>query len=55
MIPAKRDYRSSWPPSPVAVWQGPDNPDAFVVVCLWSVVGTALTTLVMWLALGGAL
>ena len=53
MIPAKRDYRSSWRPSPLGVLQGPDNPDALVVVCLWSGVSTALTALLMWLALGG--
>jgi hypothetical protein len=30
-----------------------DKPFELVAVCLWSVVGVALTTLLIWLALGG--
>ena len=30
-----------------------DKPFELVTVCLWSVVGVALTTLLIWLALGG--
>jgi hypothetical protein len=32
-----------------------DTPYDLVVVCLWSVFGVAVTALVIWLALGGAL
>ena len=52
---AKRDYRSSWRPGAPAEWQDRDNPYGLFAVCLWSVVGVALTTLVTWLALGGEL
>jgi hypothetical protein len=55
MITAKRDYRYHWRPGAPPEWQGRDKPYALVVVCLWSVVGVALTTLLMWLALGGKL
>ena len=52
---AKRDYRSSWRPGAAAEWQDRDNPNELFAVCLWSVVGVALTTLLTWLALGGEL
>ncbi len=52
---AKRDYRSSWRPGATAEWQDRDNPYELFAVCLWSVVGVALTTLLTWLALGGEL
>jgi hypothetical protein len=55
MIIAKRDYRSSWPPGAPAEWQDAGKPYELVAVCLWSVVGVALTTLLTWLALGGGL
>jgi hypothetical protein len=34
-------------------WHEGDKPFELVTVCLWSVVGVALTTLLIWLALGG--
>ena len=34
-------------------WQHGDRPFELATVCLWSVVGVALTTLLIWLALGG--
>jgi hypothetical protein len=40
----------------VSVSQGRDDSDkpfALVTVCLWSIVGVALATLLIWLALGG--
>jgi hypothetical protein len=52
---AKRDYRSPWPPGAPAEWQDAGKPYELVAVCLWSVVGVALTTLLTWLALGGGL
>lgn len=30
-----------------------DKPFELVTVCLWSIVGVALTTLLIWLAVGG--
>jgi hypothetical protein len=64
---AKRDYRSSWrlgAPAGVmsssglgspAEWEDRNKPYELIAVCLWSVVGVALSTLLMWLALGGYL
>jgi hypothetical protein len=34
-------------------WHDGDKPFELVTVCLWSVVGVALTTLLIWLAVGG--
>jgi hypothetical protein len=33
--------------------QDGDKPFELVAICLWSVVGVALSTLLIWLALGG--
>ena len=42
------------PLSTRAEWHDDDKSFELVTVCLWSVVGVALTTLLIWLALGGA-
>jgi hypothetical protein len=34
-------------------WHDGDKPFELVAVCLWLVVGVALSTLLIWLALGG--
>jgi len=36
-------------------WEDRNKPYELIAVCLWSVVGVALSTLLMWLALGGYL
>jgi hypothetical protein len=57
----KRDHSATPPrllrPHPFPALSIPtdegDKPFELVAVCLWSVVGVALTTLMIWLALGG--
>jgi hypothetical protein len=55
MINAKRDYRSPWRSRAPLEWQDGDNPYELFAVALWSVIGVALTTMLLWLALGGEL
>jgi len=45
--------RHYWHTAAPAEWQKSESPYALVTVCSWSMVGVALTTLLMWLALGG--
>jgi len=47
---AKRDYRSSWRSGAAAEWQNRDTSNELFAICLWSIVGVALTTLLTWLA-----
>lgn len=54
MIIAKRDYRAAWRPTAPVSWDNDAN-YALTAVCLWSVIGVALVTLVTWLTLGGEL
>jgi hypothetical protein len=54
MIIAKRDYRSSWRRGePVSAQK--DGNYELTAICLWSVVGVVMATLLAWLALGGEL
>jgi hypothetical protein len=54
MIIAKRNYRSSWRPGEPL--EGPNEGSyTLTAVCLWSVVGAIMATLLAWLALGGEL
>jgi len=45
--------RHYWHGAAPAEWQEANSPYELVTVCSWSIVGVALTTLLMWLALGG--
>lgn len=54
MILAKRNYRSSWRSGESL--DGPsDGSYTLTAICLWSVVGVIMATLLAWLALGGEL
>ncbi len=54
MIVAKRNYRSSWRAGVSPERQNDSNYE-LTAICLWSVVGVIMATLLAWLALGGKL
>ncbi len=53
MIIAKRDYRAAWRPDARLEWD--DANYTLTAVCLWSVIGVTLVTLIAWAVLGGEL
>jgi hypothetical protein len=52
MVIAKRDYRAAWRPGTPLERENDSNYE-LTAVCLWSVVGVIMGTLLTWLALGG--
>jgi hypothetical protein len=54
MIIAKRNYRASWRPGEPLEARN-EGSYTLTAVCLWSVVGAIMATLLAWLALGGEL
>jgi len=45
--------RHYWHGAAPAEWQEANSPYELVTMCFWSIVGVALTALLIWLALGG--